>query len=77
MFRRWSRRWTLLKHREAGVLITSAEVVSTAADSAQLMPMVEKSEESTGARVPITLADGGYHAAANLEAGARREGTRS
>ena len=56
----------------SGMLITAAEVVSTAADSAQLVPMLEKSEESTGARVPITLADGGYHTAANLEAGARR-----
>ncbi len=56
----------------SGMLITAAEVVTTAADSAQLVPMLEKSEESTGARVPTTLADGGYHTAANLEAGARR-----
>ena len=30
------------------------------------------SEEMTGARVPITLADGGYHTAANLRAGDQR-----
>jgi hypothetical protein len=34
--------------------------------------MLEKAEELTGQRVPITLADGGYHNAASLEAGERR-----
>ncbi len=56
----------------SGMLITSAAVVNTAADSAQLLPMLEESEEMTGVRVPVTLADGGYHTAANPEAGARR-----
>ncbi len=56
----------------SGMLITAADVVNTAADSAQLPPMLEESEEMTGARVPVTLADGGYHTAKNLEAGARR-----
>ncbi len=55
-----------------GLLITAADVVTTAADSGQLIPMLEKSEEMTGERVPLTLADGGYHTAANLEAGERR-----
>ena len=54
------------------MLITAADVVNTAADSAQLVPMLEESEEMTGVRVPVTLADGGYHTAKNLEAGARR-----
>ncbi|MDO8568484.1 MAG: hypothetical protein Q7R57_07200, partial [Dehalococcoidales bacterium] len=34
--------------------------------------MMEQAEELTGERVQITLADGGYHTAANLEAGERR-----
>ena len=54
------------------MLITAADVVNKAADSAQLLPMLEESEEMTGVRVPVTLADGGYHTAKNLEAGARR-----
>ena len=54
------------------MLITAAEVVNAAADSGQLIPMLENSEEMTGERVPLTLADGGYHTAANLEAGERR-----
>ena len=56
------------------MLITAADVVNKASDSAQQLPMLEKSEETTGARVPITLADGGYHTAANLQAGERRGG---
>lgn len=55
-----------------GMLITAAEVVNTAADSGQLVPMLEQAEELTGERVQVTLADGGYHTAANLEAGERR-----
>jgi transposase len=55
-----------------GMLITAAEVVNSAADSGQLVPMLERTEESTGERAQITLADGGYHTAANLEAGERR-----
>jgi len=54
------------------MLITAADVVNSASDTAQLLPMLEKSEETTGVRVPITLADGGYHTAANLQAGERR-----
>jgi hypothetical protein len=34
--------------------------------------MMEKAEDLTGKRTPVTLADGGYHTAANLEASARR-----
>jgi len=53
-------------------LITAADVVDSASDSAQLAPMLEQAEEVTGKRVHITLADGGYHTAASLEAGERR-----
>lgn len=56
----------------SGMLITAADVVNKASDSAQLVPMLEMSEEMTGTHVPMTLADGGYHTAANLRAGERR-----
>ena len=60
------------KATRSGMLITGADVVNSASDTAQLVPMLEKSEETTGVRVPITLADGGYHTAANLQASERR-----
>jgi transposase len=55
-----------------GMLITAADVVNTAADSGQLIPMLKQAEQLTGERVSITLADGGYHTAVNLEAGQDR-----
>ncbi len=58
-----------------GMLITAADVVNSAADSGQLVPMLEQAEEVTGERSSITLADGGYHTAANLEAGEHRSQT--
>ena len=55
-----------------GMLITAADVVDSAADYGQLVPMLEQAEEVTGQRVDLTLADGGYHSAANLVAGEHR-----
>ena len=55
-----------------GMLITAADVVNSAADSGQLVPMLEQAEEMIGESVPVTLADGGYHTAANLAAGEQR-----
>jgi hypothetical protein len=55
-----------------GMLITDADVINTAADYGQLVPMLDQAEELTGERVPTTLADGGYHTAANLAAGKDR-----
>ena len=55
-----------------GMLITAADVVDSAADYGQLVPMLEQAEEVTGQRVELTLADGGYHSAANLVAGDQR-----
>ena len=52
-----------------GMLITAADVVNTAADCGQLVPMLEQAEELTGEHVQTTLADGGCHNAANLETG--------
>ena len=59
----------------SGMLITATNVVNTAADSGQLASMLEQAEELTGERVPITLADGGYHTVANLEIGHQRDQT--
>jgi hypothetical protein len=58
-----------------GMVITGAGVVNKASDSAQLLPMLEESEEMTEGQVPVTLADGGYHTAANLREGERRGDT--
>jgi hypothetical protein len=55
-----------------GTLITATDVVNSAADSGQLVPMLEEAEEVTGERSPTTLAGGGYHTVANLVAGERR-----
>jgi hypothetical protein len=54
------------------VIITAADVVTNASDSGQLVPMLEKAEETTGYRSPVTLADGGYHSAAALKASENR-----
>ena len=56
-----------------GMLITAADVVNSAADSGQLIPMLEQAEEIIGEPVPVTLADGGYHTAANLASAEQRE----
>lgn len=54
------------------MLITAADVINSASDSGQLVPMLEQAKELTGERVHLTLADGGYHTATNLEAGEHR-----
>ena len=56
----------------SGMLITAVSVVNSAADSGQLVPMLEHAEAITGKRCQVTLADGGYHTAANLIAGKSR-----
>jgi transposase len=57
---------------EGGMFVTAADVVNTASDAGQLVSMTEQAEKSTGERVPVILADGGYHTAANLAAGEHR-----
>jgi len=52
---------------EAGLLITAAEVVQDKNDVAQLVPMLDQSEETTGRRAEVSLADAGYHSGYNLE----------
>ena len=50
----------------SGMMVTAVDVVDAANDSAMLVPMVEQAEETTGTRVPMTLADAGYFAASHL-----------
>ena len=45
-----------------GLMVTAADVVDEVNDAARLTAMVEQSEEITGVRVPMTLADAGYFA---------------
>ena len=50
----------------AGMVVTAVDVVDAANDNALLVPMVEQAEETTGTRVPMTLADAGYFAVSHL-----------
>jgi len=59
-------------HRPTGFLITAADVVTATTDSAQLLPMMDQAEETTGQPVPMTLADAGFHSAPNLAACSER-----
>ena len=51
----------------SGMLITATELEDEGADNSSLIPMLERAEEITGVKVPVTLADGGYHSAAALQ----------
>jgi hypothetical protein len=51
-----------------GMLITAAEVTDDPDDHAQLVPMLEQAEATTGARAAATVTDGGYHSGSNLAA---------
>ena len=51
----------------SGMLVTATELVDEGADNSSLIPMLERAEEITGVKVPLTLADGGYHSAAALQ----------
>lgn len=51
-----------------GMLITAAAVTTDPDDHDQLMPMLAHAAQQTGCRADITLADGGYHSAPNLQA---------
>ena len=56
----------------AGMLITAVAVVDEPNDYAQLTPMLEQAEETTGTKAQMTLADAGYYSGRNLEECARR-----
>jgi transposase len=51
-----------------GLLITAADVTTDRDDHDQLVPLVEQATETTATALPVLLADGGYHSAANLTA---------
>ena len=55
-----------------GVLITAVDLVDEPTDYAQLTPMLERAEATTGSKAGMTLADAGYHSERNLEECARR-----
>jgi transposase len=51
-----------------GLLITAADVTADRDDHEQLVPLLEQATATTEAAIPVMLADGGYHSAANLAA---------
>ena len=56
-----------------GRLITAVDVTTDPDDHTSLVPMLAAAEALLGQRAEETLADGGYHSGANLEACAERE----
>ena len=56
----------------SGMLVTAVDVVDQANDNALLVPMVEQAEETTGTKVPMTLADAGYFSASHVAECVRR-----
>ena len=57
----------LTDERVTGMLVTASDVVDESYDTARLTSMVEQPEETTGERVPMTLADAGYFADRHVE----------
>ena len=49
-----------------GMLITAVDMVDAPNDNYQLAPMMERAEEATGTRTPMTLADSGYFSGSDL-----------
>ena len=56
-----------------GMLVTAVDIVDSVNDTGSLTEMMERAEEETGVRAPLTLADAGYHAGRHLEASEGRE----
>lgn len=48
-------------------MITAVDLVDQPNDCAQLTPMLERAEETTGSKAGMTLAGRGYHSGRNLE----------
>jgi len=60
---------------EGGVksqIITAADVVATAADTGQVLPLCDQAVETTGEQAAVLVADGGYHSGPNLAGLAER-----
>jgi transposase len=53
---------------KSGMLITAVAAVQDAADTNQLIPMMELAEETTGKKAEITVVDAGYDSGANVAA---------
>ena len=51
----------------SGMLVKAVELVDESADYSKLIPILQRAEEPTGVKTPLTLADAGYHAAAALQ----------
>jgi transposase len=49
-----------------GLLVTAADVTADRDDHGQLLPLAAQAAATTEAPIPLLLADGGYHSAANL-----------
>lgn len=56
-----------------GLLITAVDTQPSAADTEQLIPMLDQAKENTGTPAETSLADPGYHSSANLAACQERE----
>ncbi len=66
---------TPIEDAEGGVkgqIITAADVVATAADTGQLLPLRDQAVETTGEQAAVLVADGGYHSGPNLAGLAER-----
>ncbi len=48
------------------MLVTAVDMVDEVNDNALLVPMMEQTEETTGTKSQMTLADAGYFAASHL-----------
>ena len=60
------------ERRVKGQIITGADVVATAADYGQLLPLLDQAVETTGDQAAVLVADGGYHSGPNLAGLAER-----
>lgn len=58
---------------KTGLIMTAEEVVTEPADTKQLIPILEQSEENVGQPAQKSLADAGFHSGANLAACEKRE----
>lgn len=59
--------------QKGGLFMTAVDVVRETTDTGQLLPMLEQSEENTGKKAEMSLADAGFHSGSNLAACEERE----
>ena len=58
---------------ENGMIVTAVDIADSVNDAGSLTTMLERAEEETGVRTPLTLADAGYHAGPHLAASEQRD----